>query len=209
MVAANAVTAIYLAGKTFPSLRRVLRDPERWERIVQLAAELKEQLPAAPDAVALEGFLTRRRAAAPEKFPDLSLSVIKLIGRGEYALDSTRRRSSRTFRAGGERLHAFHCAEPSLSRSHHATASVSRAGWSAAALHHPGTDGTCEALHRSGRRRHQSRTPGRQVCRCVAAIGKDRPAIRRHRHRRSGQRHLGPASSAANRRPAYARFPRS
>lgn len=87
MVAANAVTAIYLAAKKFPSLRRVLRDPDRWGRIVQLAAELGDQLPAAPDAVALEGFLTRRRMADPEKFPDLSLSVIKLIGRGEYALD--------------------------------------------------------------------------------------------------------------------------
>ena len=87
MVAANAVTAIYLAAKKFPSLRRVLRDPERWARIVQLAAELGEKLPAAPDAVALEGFLTHRRNAAPEKFADLSLSVIKLIGRGEYALD--------------------------------------------------------------------------------------------------------------------------
>jgi len=87
MVAANAMTAIYLAAKKFPSLRRVLRDPERWSRIVQLAAELKEQLPAAPDAVALESFLTRRHATAPEKFADLSLSVIKLIGRGEYALD--------------------------------------------------------------------------------------------------------------------------
>ena len=87
MVAANAATAIYLAGKKFPSLRRVLRDPERWERIVELAGALKEILPARPDAVALEGFLTRRRTAAPEKFADLSLSVIKLIGRGEYALD--------------------------------------------------------------------------------------------------------------------------
>ena len=87
MVAANAGTAIYLVGKKFPSLRRVLRDPKRWEHIVELAAELKEQLPDAPDAIALQGFLMRRRAAAPEKFPDLSLSVIKLIGRGEYALD--------------------------------------------------------------------------------------------------------------------------
>jgi exoribonuclease-2 len=86
MVAANGVTAIYLAGKKFPSLRRVLRDPERWARLVELAAENKETLPATPDAVALEGFLTRRRAAAPEKFADLSLAVIKLIGRGEYAL---------------------------------------------------------------------------------------------------------------------------
>jgi len=75
------------AGKKFPSLRRVLRDPERWARLVVFAAELNESLPAAPDAVALEGFLTRRRAAAPEKFADLSLSVIKLIGRGVYALD--------------------------------------------------------------------------------------------------------------------------
>jgi exoribonuclease-2 len=87
MVAANAVAAIYLAAKNFPSLRRVLRDPERWERIVQLAADLGQPLPATPDAVALEGFLIRRRAAAPEKFPDLSLAVIKLIGRGEYAVD--------------------------------------------------------------------------------------------------------------------------
>lgn len=87
MVAANVVTATYLTAKNFPSFRRVLRDPERWARIVELAATLDEKLPAQPDAVALEGFLTRRRAAAPEKFPDLSLSVIKLIGRGEYALD--------------------------------------------------------------------------------------------------------------------------
>jgi len=87
MVAANAVTALYLAKKNFPSLRRVLRDPARWARIVELAAQFKEQLPAAPAAVALEGFLTRRRTAAPETFADLSLSVIKLIGRGEYALD--------------------------------------------------------------------------------------------------------------------------
>jgi exoribonuclease-2 len=87
MVAANGVVAQYLAGKNFPSLRRVLRDPERWGRIVELAAELGEKLPAAPDAVALESFLTRRRAAAPDKFADLSLAVIKLIGRGEYALD--------------------------------------------------------------------------------------------------------------------------
>ena len=87
MVAANVVTATFLTAKNFPSFRRVLRDPERWARIVELAVELGDTLPDKPDAVALEGFLTRRRAAAPEKFPDLSLSVIKLIGRGEYALD--------------------------------------------------------------------------------------------------------------------------
>ena len=87
MVAANSVTARYLAAKNWPSFRRVLRNPERWARIVELAAGLNERLPAEPEAVALEKFLIRRRAAAPEKFADLSLAIIKLIGRGEYALD--------------------------------------------------------------------------------------------------------------------------
>jgi len=87
MIAANGATAAFLEAKKFPSLRRVLRSPERWSRIVQLAAGLGEGLPDKPDAVALEGFLSRRRSAAPEKFPDLSLAVVKLIGRGEYVLD--------------------------------------------------------------------------------------------------------------------------
>ena len=87
MIATNGVTATYLASKKFPSLRRVLRSPERWDRIAQLASDFGEQLPKEPDAVALETFLERRRKVAPEKFPDLSLAVVKLIGRGEYALD--------------------------------------------------------------------------------------------------------------------------
>ncbi|MEI6669548.1 MAG: RNB domain-containing ribonuclease [Acidobacteriota bacterium] len=87
MIAANGVTATYLESKGFPSLRRVLRSPERWDRIVQLAAGVGDRLPNAPDAVALEAFLSRRRQAEPEKFADLSLAVVKLIGRGEYAVD--------------------------------------------------------------------------------------------------------------------------
>jgi len=87
MIAANAVTAEFLDAKKFPSLRRVLRSPERWDRIVKLAAETGDHLPDAPDVVALETFLCRRKVADPEKFPDLSLAVVKLIGRGEYVLD--------------------------------------------------------------------------------------------------------------------------
>jgi VacB/RNase II family 3'-5' exoribonuclease len=87
MIAANGVTATYLDSKKFPSLRRVLRSPERWDRIAQLASGLGDRLPDDPDPVALEAFLARRRKADPEKFPDLSLAVVKLIGRGEYALD--------------------------------------------------------------------------------------------------------------------------
>ena len=87
MVAANGVTARYLEGKGFPSLRRVLQAPERWDRIVALAAELGERLPPQPDAPALEGFLTRRSVADPGRFPDMSLSVVKLLGSGEYAVE--------------------------------------------------------------------------------------------------------------------------
>ena len=87
MIATNGVTAAYLAAKKFPSLRRILRSPERWSRIAQLASGFGDRLPNDPDAAALEAFLARRRQADPEKFPDLSLAVVKLIGRGEYALD--------------------------------------------------------------------------------------------------------------------------
>jgi exoribonuclease-2 len=86
MVAANGVTARYLEAKGFPSLRRILRTPERWERIVALAASLGERLPDEPNARALEAFLTRRREADPERFPDVALSVVKLLGSGEYAV---------------------------------------------------------------------------------------------------------------------------
>jgi exoribonuclease-2 len=87
MIAANGATAKYLETKRFPSLRRVLRSPERWDRIVSLASSLGGRLPTEPDAIALEAFLVQRRQAEPDKFADLSLVVIKLIGRGEYALD--------------------------------------------------------------------------------------------------------------------------
>jgi len=87
MIAANGVSATYLEAKKFPSFRRVLRSPERWERIVQLAAQHGVELPPEPDGAALEKFLETRRRADPEKYPDLSLTIVKLMGRGEYAVD--------------------------------------------------------------------------------------------------------------------------
>jgi VacB/RNase II family 3'-5' exoribonuclease len=87
MVAANGVTARYLQKKGFASLRRILKSPERWQRIVELAATLNTTLPAQPDSKALETFLLARKAADPLRFPDLSLAVVKLLGRGEYALE--------------------------------------------------------------------------------------------------------------------------
>ncbi len=84
MIAANGVAARFLAAKQFPSVRRVVRTPKRWDRIVELAAERGSNLPAEPDSKALELFLATAKTADPLRFPDLSLSVIKLLGSGEY-----------------------------------------------------------------------------------------------------------------------------
>lgn len=91
MIGANGVTVGYLVKRGFPSIRRVLRSPERWSRIVDLALALGTQLPPEPSASALSAFLVERRAAEPASFPDLSLSVVKLLGRGEYVLELPQR----------------------------------------------------------------------------------------------------------------------
>lgn len=87
MVAANRSVAMYLIERGSASLRRVVREPKRWDRIVALAAEVGVKLPDKPDNVALSAFLARRRAADPEHFADLSLSVVKLLGPGIYVLE--------------------------------------------------------------------------------------------------------------------------
>jgi VacB/RNase II family 3'-5' exoribonuclease len=87
MIAANGVTARYLASRRLPSIRRVVHTPERWDRIVKIAAEHDFTLPIAPDSAALEEFLTKEKAADPLRFPDLSLTVIKLLGAGEYTAE--------------------------------------------------------------------------------------------------------------------------
>jgi ribonuclease R len=84
MIAANGVTARYLAKAGYPSIRRVVERPKRWDRIVEIAKEGGVRLPDKPDSKALEDFLSKKRVEDPERFPDLSLSVIKLMGAGEY-----------------------------------------------------------------------------------------------------------------------------
>ena len=86
MIAANVAMAQFLEGKGGPSLRRVVRTPKYWSRIVEIAAELDEKLPATPDSRALADFLARRKVADPLHFPDLSLAVVKSLGPGEYTV---------------------------------------------------------------------------------------------------------------------------
>jgi exoribonuclease R len=87
MIAANEVVARMLDSNKVSSIRRVVKTPERWPRIVELAAKQGGQLPIVPDSKALNDFLIQRKSADPDHFADLSLAVIKLMGPGEYVLE--------------------------------------------------------------------------------------------------------------------------
>lgn len=86
MVAANGVVARIFDEAGIASIRRVVRTPKRWDRIVEVAAKLGAELPVEPDSMALEDFLLAQKQKDPDHFPDLSLAVIKLMGPGEYVL---------------------------------------------------------------------------------------------------------------------------
>ena len=87
MIATNGCTARYLASQGGASLRRVVRSPERWQRIVGVAKDYGEILPDEPDSKALEAFLAKQHRIDPLRFPDLSLVIVKLMGRGEYVVE--------------------------------------------------------------------------------------------------------------------------
>ncbi|RFO96926.1 ribonuclease II [Rhodoferax lacus] len=88
MIAANGCNARYLGQSGAGSLRRVVRSPDRWLRIVAVAKEYGEDLPNTPDSRALEAFLAKRHQADPLRFADLSLVIIKLMGSGEYVVEA-------------------------------------------------------------------------------------------------------------------------
>jgi len=87
MIAANGVTARYLASKNLSSIRRVVQTPKRWDRIVEIASEHNFTLPQQPDSKALDQFLLSEKAADALRYPDLCLSIIKLLGPGEYVVE--------------------------------------------------------------------------------------------------------------------------
>src|SRR5205085_728125 len=106
MVAVNGVTARFLTERGFATIRRVVKSPERWSRIVDLAAQHEGRLPGAPDARALQQFLKARREAEPDTFQDLSLAIIKLLGRGEYVAESAAEPSGHFALATGTYSHS-------------------------------------------------------------------------------------------------------
>lgn len=87
MIATNGCTARFLAAQGRASLRRVVRSPDRWLRIVEVAKEYGAALPQQPDSKALEGFLANQHKTDPLRFPDLSLVIVKLMGSGEYVVE--------------------------------------------------------------------------------------------------------------------------
>ncbi|HZU08526.1 MAG TPA: RNB domain-containing ribonuclease [Pseudacidobacterium sp.] len=87
MIAANEVVATSLEKAKLSSIRRVVKTPKRWDRIVELAAQYGTKLPDTPDPKPLHDFLCERQKADPDHFPDLSLAVVKLLGSGEYVLE--------------------------------------------------------------------------------------------------------------------------
>ena len=116
MIAANGVTARYLSAKKFPSIRRVVRTPKRWDRIVEIAGEHKFRLPDIPDSKALEEFLVKEKAADPLRFPDLSLAVIKLLGSGEYIAELPEWECPRPLWSGSQGLCSLYSSQSPLSR---------------------------------------------------------------------------------------------
>jgi exoribonuclease-2 len=190
MIAANGATAAFLERQGFPSLRRVLRSPRAVESHRGVGGALRRDAPHGPRRRRARAFLTVRRAAKPETFPDLSLSVIKLIGRGEYVLDppGASRRGISVSPSGTTRTRRRRTGVPGLDHP----ASVEGGDLEGAApLLHAGAGAPRRALHEEGGRRDQSRAARREI-RCRAASHRTAGRVlRRHRHRRVGQGNVG------------------
>lgn len=97
MIAANSANARFLQRRGYGSIRRVVRAPKRWPRIVEVAQEHGVTLPPEPDPRALERFLRAQRKKDPDRFADLSLVIVKLLGAGQYAVASANEQSEGHF----------------------------------------------------------------------------------------------------------------
>ena len=93
MIAANIAAARFLRAEHSPTIYRIVKTPKRWDRIVKLAKDLGTELPSTPDPKPLRLFLTKQQKENPEGFADLSISIIKLLGRGEYVVGKSGEKS--------------------------------------------------------------------------------------------------------------------
>jgi len=211
MIAANSVTARFLEQRGVPSLRRVLRSPERWAKIVDLAESLGAKLPPEPSNAALQAFLDKRHEADPDRFVDLSVSVVKLLGRGEYALELPRRRPVGHFALA---LRDYsHSTAPNRRFPDLITQRLLKAALSNTKA--PYSNPELERLAARCTEQEDNATkveraaPGPEVRRGAALVVAHRRALRRVRHGRVGQGHVGAHRRARGGGTAGARLPRA
>ena len=193
MIAANGVAARFLDAHGFPSLRRVVKSPERWDRIRGARGRVwATTLPAAADSMALAAFLARRKTADPRH---LSGSVDQrssaCSARGEYVVDPPGAEPPGPLRARRARLRALDGAEPPLPGSRHAAAGQSGARRPSGAIRHRRARRDSRRSARS-RRTRRTRSSVRSAKSAAAMIvqSRDRRDVRRDRHRRVEQGHV-------------------
>ena len=207
MVAANGVTAKFLSAHGFPSIRRVVRSPERWPRIVDLAPQHGTTLPGAAGCARARGASSRaRRAAAPGSFADLSLSVIKLLGPRRIRRRSARRpvvasisRSrSRTTPIRQRRIGGSRISSPSAWSRPPSTSDRRRtrcAELAALAEHCTKQEDAANKVERLVRK----------AAAALLDVEPDRRGVQCRGHRRLGEGHVGSHREAAGRRQAGTR----
>ena len=192
MIAANGAIARFLEERGFPVMRRVVRSPSAGSASWTSPSSTGIQLPPEPDSKALNDFLVQRRAADPLRFPDLSLAVIKLLGRGEYVASFPGEDVTGHFGLAVTRLHALDRAQPALPGPHHPAAAQGGAGGAARSRTAASAlEALAAQLHAEGGRRPEGRAAAAQGGGRLPARRADRRGVRRHRHRRLAQGDLG------------------
>ncbi len=205
MVAANGVMARTLSAAGVSSIRRIVKTPERWPRIVELAARCGETLPEQPDSGALNAFLEKQKAKDAVHYADLSLAVVKLMGPGEYVLARAGDATQGHFALAA---HDYtHSTAPNRRFADTVTQRLdqSRARQTARALFRRATGRHRAQLHFERGRRPQSGARHGQTHRRRGAAASHRPNVPGRGHRSYAQRHLRPRPEPARGRFADSR----
>ena len=170
MIAANGVSAQFLEERGFPALRRVVRSPERWDRIRKVAEGFAADLPADPDSKALASFLTHRREQDPLRFPDLSLTIVKLLGAGEYVVQLPGKGSEGHFGLAVQQYSHSTAPNRRFPGLDHPEIAESCSGGQPTSLRLGRTGLTGDTLHSARRRSQESGTPGAKIRCCSVPL---------------------------------------